>query len=161
MEGTCTCFIKVLSANSPPFSLIYYYLFKISFLIYTCLSENILNYVYLIYSLFFRYPYSGGSYGGYGSGYGAYSSGYGAYNNNNTYNTFLTEINNLPAIQSLQSVVHTAGSVSVMLESCYSAVLASFQAMVGVADQFSKVLFDFELSLTLWCTFYSLSGFQC
>ena len=97
------------------------------------------------YSLFFRYPYSGGSYGGYGSGYGAYSSGYGAYNNNNTYNTFLTEINNLPAIQSLQSVVHTAGSVSVMLESCYSAVLASFQAMVGVADQFSKVLSDLKI----------------
>jgi len=86
-----------------------------------------------------RYPYQGGSYGGYGSGYGAYNSSYGAYNNNSNYNTFITEINNLPAIQSLQSVVNTAGSVSVMLESCYNAVLASFQAMVGVADQFSKV----------------------
>jgi len=75
---------------------------------------------------------------GYSTRYGGYgSSGYGSYGNG--YNNLMAELNNLPALQSLQSVVQTFGSVSVMMESCYNAVITSFQAMMGVADQFSKV----------------------
>ncbi len=44
-----------------------------------------------------------------------------------------------PAFQSIESVVQAVSSVSLMLESTYTAVRASFQAVLGVAEQFSNM----------------------
>jgi len=51
----------------------------------------------------------------------------------------LAEASSLPAFQTIQSVVQTFGSVSMMLESTFHAVHSSFQAVLTVVDQFSKM----------------------
>lgn len=90
-------------------------------------------------------PYSSfGGYGGYGGGYG----GYGGFNRfgspqeqNYTTNSFVrqAEENSRVAFQSVESVVQAFGAVSMMMESTYFAVYNSFRAVIGVADQFSRV----------------------
>lgn len=44
-----------------------------------------------------------------------------------------------PAFQSIESVVHAVGSVSMMLESTFHALYSSYQAVLGVADQFTRL----------------------
>lgn len=50
----------------------------------------------------------------------------------------MAEESSLPAFQTVESIVHAFGSVSMMLESTYHAVQTSFQAVLGVVSQFSK-----------------------
>ena len=50
----------------------------------------------------------------------------------------LAEESSMPAFQSIESIVHAFGSVSMMLESTFHAVHSSFQAVLGVAEHFSK-----------------------
>jgi len=45
----------------------------------------------------------------------------------------------MPAFQSIESIVHAFGSVSMMLESTFHAVHSSFQAVLGVAEHFTKM----------------------
>lgn len=103
-------------------------------------------------------PYSfntTGSYGGFGgfggSGFGGYSGGYSGYNSYgsygrtgfgpNTENRFIAaaEESSQPAFQSLESIVQAFGSVSMMLDSTLNAVYSSFRAVLGVADQFTRL----------------------
>lgn len=95
------------------------------------------------------------SYGGYGGspygGYGSYGGAYGGYGGYNRYgmmgnmppdeNGFVqvAEESSRQAFQSIESIVHAFGSVSMMLESTYSAVHSSFRAVLGVADHFSRM----------------------
>jgi len=51
----------------------------------------------------------------------------------------IAEESSLPAFQTIQSVVQTFGSVSMMLESSFHAVHSSFQAVLAVVEQFSKM----------------------
>lgn len=51
----------------------------------------------------------------------------------------LAEESSLPAFQSIESIVHAFGSVSMMLESTFHAVHSSFQAVLGVAEHFTKM----------------------
>lgn len=51
----------------------------------------------------------------------------------------LAEHSVIPAFQSIESIVSTFTSVSTMLESSYHAVRASFQAIIGVAEQLSRM----------------------
>jgi len=73
----------------------------------------------------------------YGGGYPS-TGGYGSYPAPNGFIS-LAEQSVLPAFQSIESIVHAFGSVSMMLESTYHAVRASFQAVLGVADNLSRV----------------------
>ncbi|KAK3880476.1 hypothetical protein Pcinc_015023 [Petrolisthes cinctipes] len=95
-----------------------------------------------------------GNYGGYGS-YGNYGVGtYGGYGNMGRYgmiggpsnlpvdeNGFirLAEESSRPAFESIESIVHAVGSVSMMLESTYHAVHSSFRAVLGVAEHFGRM----------------------
>jgi len=99
---------------------------------------------------------SAGSYGGFG-GYGGagfgggYGGGYGGYNSMGSYgrtgfgpsndNRFIAaaEESSQPAFQSLESIVQAFGSVSMMLDSTLNAVYSSFRAVLGMADQFSRL----------------------
>ncbi len=92
-------------------------------------------------------PYGGSSmFGGgmYGGGYGSSFGGYGM----NSYGqgqfgpggfARMAEENSRQAFQSIESIVQAFGSVSMMLESTYSAVFNSFRAVLGVADHFSRL----------------------
>ena len=51
----------------------------------------------------------------------------------------MAEESSQPAFQSLESIVHAFGSISMMLESTLSAVYSSFRAVLGMADQFSRM----------------------
>ena len=82
--------------------------------------------------------YGGGGYGGYG-GYGR-AAMYG-HNPPDESSDFIriAEESSRQAFQSIESIVHAFGSVSMMLESTYFAVHSSFRAVLGVADHFSKL----------------------
>lgn len=103
-----------------------------------------------------------GSYGGFGTGnmYSPYGSGmYGSsmYSGYDTMgmnrfrqvdvqpNSFvrMAEENSRQAFQSIEGIVQAFGSVSMMLESTYSAVYNSFRAVIGVADHFSRMRANF------------------
>ncbi|CAL4113247.1 unnamed protein product, partial [Meganyctiphanes norvegica] len=101
-----------------------------------------------------------GSYGGYGGtgGYGGGYGGYGGYGTFGGYNRFgmgmpphpidngfiqLAEESSRPAFQSIESIVHAFGSVSMMLESTYHAVHSSFRAVLGVAEHFTRMKSQF------------------
>lgn len=77
-------------------------------------------------------PYSTGMYGGYGGQYGA---------NTGEYNSFArhAEENSRQAFQSVESIVNAFTSVSMMLDSTFQAVYNSFRAVIGVADNFSRL----------------------
>ena len=87
--------------------------------------------------------YGSGMYGGYGSSYG----GYGGYGMNRygpqeyTQNGFVrqAEESSRQAFQSIESVVQAFGSVTMMLESTFYAVYNSFRAVIGVADNFTRL----------------------
>uniref|UniRef100_A0A2R5L9J5 Peroxisomal membrane protein PEX13 n=1 Tax=Ornithodoros turicata TaxID=34597 RepID=A0A2R5L9J5_9ACAR len=106
-------------------------------------------------------PFGGSGYGMYGSGFGSiyggnYGScgGYGSYGGYGGYGSFypgrwgsssegplarLAEHGSRPAFQSVEALVQAFGSVAMMLESSYHALVTSFRAVVGVADQASRL----------------------
>ena len=88
--------------------------------------------------------YGMGGYGGYGAGYGGYGSRYGMYGqgpSTGDENDFvrIAEESSRQAFQSIESIVHAFGSVSMMLESTYFAVHSSFRAVLGVADHITRL----------------------
>ena len=110
-------------------------------------------------------PYSS-MYGGYGSSmYGGYS-GYGGmgYNrfgygqNMNEYNSFarMAEESSRPAFQSIESIVGAFSSVSMMLDSTFQAVYNSFRAVIGVADNFSRMRIQFAQVFSAFAVFRTL-----
>jgi len=84
--------------------------------------------------------FSSAGYGGLG-GLGGYSTGFGSPADGPIENRFiqLAEESSMPAFQAIGSVVHAFGSISMMLESSFHAVHSSFQAVLGVAEHFSKM----------------------
>ncbi|XP_067678349.1 peroxisomal membrane protein PEX13-like [Haliotis asinina] len=94
-------------------------------------------------------PYS--SYGGglYNSPYSSYGSygygGYGGYNrfgtNQDSMSTFAREAeeNSRPAFQAIENVVSAVNSVGMMMDSTFQAVYNSFRAVIGVADNMSRL----------------------
>lgn len=84
-------------------------------------------------------PYMTGGFGGY-SPYSRIGMGYGMGNNIGN-NSFVqqAESNAQGAFQSVESVVSAVSSISMMLESTYMALHNSFRAVLGVADQFSRL----------------------
>lgn len=87
--------------------------------------------------------YGGGMYGGYGS-YGM--NRYGMYGGTNVQpNSFVqqAEDSSRQAFQSIESIVQAFGSVSMMMESTFYAVYNSFRAVIGVADQFTRMKMHF------------------
>lgn len=95
-------------------------------------------------------------YGGYGSnmnyrGYGNYGS-YGGMSGFNSYNQFggpsgdvenrfvqLAEESTRPAFQSIETMVHTFSSVTMMLESTFFAMTSSFRAILSVAENVGRL----------------------
>ncbi|ELU04457.1 hypothetical protein CAPTEDRAFT_163996 [Capitella teleta] len=114
--------------------------------------------------------YGGGMYGG-GMGYGS-SMGYGGgmYGGMNRYgggaygmqqdspNTFVqqAEDSSRQAFQSIESIVQAFGSVSMMLESTFYAVYNSFRAVIGVADQFTRMRMHFAQIFSAFAVIRSL-----
>lgn len=89
-------------------------------------------------------PYSGSFGSGYG-GYGGYnrpgyfgSDGYQGMPDEESFMQ-MAENSSRPAFQSIESIVHAVGSVSMMLESTFHAVYSSFRAVIGVADHFTRM----------------------
>ncbi|BFZ16835.1 hypothetical protein BsWGS_19874 [Bradybaena similaris] len=92
-----------------------------------------------------------GGYGGYSSplGYGGmYSSPYSSYGGGYGYNrtgdvrsTFAlhAEESSRPAFESIESIVFAVNSVGMMLDSTFQAVYNSFRAVIGVADNFTRL----------------------
>lgn len=96
--------------------------------------------------------YGRGGYGGYGmNGQMPHMPGQdNRYSTNNYDLRFLTccpfcsfiqmaEESSRPAFQSLESMVHAFGSVSMMLESTFFAIHSSFRAVLGVAENFGRM----------------------
>ncbi|XP_045120236.1 peroxisomal membrane protein PEX13-like isoform X2 [Portunus trituberculatus] len=83
--------------------------------------------------------YGNGMYGGTYRGYGQY--GMGGMPDMSDDNGFLqiAENSSRQAFQSIESIVHAFGSVSMMLESTYHAVYSTFRAVLGVADHFNRM----------------------
>ncbi|XP_064104625.1 peroxisomal membrane protein PEX13-like isoform X2 [Macrobrachium nipponense] len=84
--------------------------------------------------------YGGSMFGGYGSygGYGQYGSMGSSLPDENRF-IQVAEDSSRQAFQSIESIVHAFGSVSMMLESTYHAVYSSFRAVLGVAEHFSRM----------------------
>lgn len=83
-------------------------------------------------------------YGGMGGGMGGYGSyGYNRYGMQGDVpgSAFarVAEENSRPAFQSIESIVQAVNSVSMMLDSSFQAVYSSFRAVIGVADNFSRL----------------------
>lgn len=78
-----------------------------------------------------------GGYGSYG-GYGQYGSMGSSLPDENRF-IQVAEDSSRQAFQSIESIVHAFGSVSMMLESTYHAVYSSFRAVLGVAEHFSRM----------------------
>ena len=103
----------------------------------------------------YNYGYGAGFNSGSMYGYGRYPSyGYGYPGNgvNASPNRFvqLAEESSLPAFQSIESIVHAFGSVSMMLESTFHAVHSSFQAVLGVAEHFTKMKLQISQVFYRW-----------
>lgn len=86
------------------------------------------------------YGYGGYNRMGYGSPY------YGA--NGNGDFVRLAEEQSRTAFQSVESIVQAFSSVSMMMESTLNAIYSSFRAVLGVADQFSRLKFQLSQILT-------------
>ncbi|XP_059486010.1 peroxisomal membrane protein PEX13 [Neocloeon triangulifer] len=88
-------------------------------------------------------PYSSyGMMGGYGRGYGGVGQyGQMPYGHAAAESRFIrmAEENSRPAFESLESMVHAFGSVSMMMESTFYAVHSSFRAVLGVAENFGRM----------------------
>lgn len=94
----------------------------------------------------------GGMYGGYG-GYGYSGIGYGGYRPGmgpEPPNSFvrIAEESSRPAFQSIENIVQAVTSVSMMLDSTYQAVYNSFRAVLGVADNFTRMKTHFAQVLS-------------
>lgn len=91
---------------------------------------------------------------GYG-GYGMNRYGYGAQND---YNSFarMAEESSRPAFQSIESIVGAFSSVSMMLDSTFQAVFNSFRAVIGVADNFSRMKMQFAQIFSAFALFRTL-----
>ncbi|XP_014208946.1 probable peroxisomal membrane protein PEX13 [Copidosoma floridanum] len=103
------------------------------------------------------------SYGGYGSGWNGYNRfgsmgmGYGSYGYNPSYSMYgqnqwggpsgdvenrfvqYAEESTRPAFQSIEAMVQTFSSLTMMLESTFFAMTSSFRALLGVADNMGKL----------------------
>lgn len=83
-------------------------------------------------------------YGGYSSMYSPYSS-YGAYGYNRlgdvARSTFAqhAEETSRPAFESIETIVNVVNSIGMMLDSTFQAVYNSFRAVIGVADNFTRL----------------------
>ena len=77
---------------------------------------------------------------GYGGGYGGYNR-CGSYGSQSMSSPFVrrAEESSQAAFQSVESVVHAFGSISMMLESTHFAMLNTFRAVLGAADHFSRL----------------------
>lgn len=66
---------------------------------------------------------------------------YSNYGNQSTGSSFVrrAEENSQAAFQSVESIVHAFGSISMMLESTHFAMLNTFRAVLGAADHFSRM----------------------
>ena len=90
-----------------------------------------------------------GSYGGYSpySSYGSYGyGGMGGYGGNDYMGSSIArqaEESSRPAFQSIESIVQAFTSVSMMLDSTFQAVYNSFRAVIGVADNFTRLKTQF------------------
>lgn len=110
-----------------------------------------------------------GSYGGMGMGMGSYGMGggyggygghgmggmYGGYNRFGGFNDIdsrfiqMAEESSRPAFDSIQSCVNAVGSVAMMLESTFFAITSSFRAILGVAENVSRLK---SLFAQVWST---------
>ncbi|XP_061165961.1 peroxisomal membrane protein PEX13-like [Saccostrea echinata] len=99
------------------------------------------------YSSFGMSGYGGYSpYSSYGSSYGYGYGGIGGYNRMGYGDDYgqnslarLAEESSRPAFQSIESIVNAFTSVSMMLDSTFQAMYNSFRAVVGVADNFTRL----------------------
>jgi len=107
-------------------------------------------------------PYYGGmsnfsSYGGYGGigGYNRMPYGSPYYGGANESGDFvrLAEEQSRTAFQSIESILQAFSSVSMMLESTLNAFYSSFRAVLGVADQFTRLKLQFSQILTTFAVF--------
>lgn len=101
-----------------------------------------------------------GGYGGYGGGlggYGSYGGGYGSYGGGYGYSPYgsgqmggpsgdvedrfvqYAEESTRPAFQSIEAMVHTFSSVTMMLESTFFAMTSSFRAILSVAENMGRL----------------------
>ncbi|GAB6028928.1 Peroxisomal membrane protein PAS20 [Chamberlinius hualienensis] len=96
-------------------------------------SSGPTGYGYSPYSSMFSRPMFSSYGGGYGMGYNPYTEV--------SQNGFvqMAEESSRPAFQSIESIVHAVGSVSMMLESTYGALYSSFRAVLGVAHHFGQM----------------------
>lgn len=101
-------------------------------------------------------PYSSmyGGYGGYGS-YGYNRFGYGQGDPNSSF-ARMAEESSRPAFQSIESIVGAFSSVSMMLDSTFQAVYNSFRAVIGVADNFSRMKMQFAQIFSAFALFRTL-----
>lgn len=92
------------------------------------------------YSPYSRFSPSGmyGGYGGYRTPYSRFGVPPDSYNSHSSF-VQLAEESTRPAFESIESVVDIVGSISMMLESTYHAVYSSYNAILGVVDQFSRL----------------------
>ncbi|KAJ8710099.1 hypothetical protein PYW07_009465 [Mythimna separata] len=96
-----------------------------------------------------------GGYGGYGMGgmggmYGGYNRfGMGGFDGDSRF-IQMAEESSRPAFDSIQSCVNAVGSVAMMLESTFFAITSSFRAILGVADNVSRLKSMFA---QVWSTF--------
>lgn len=107
----------------------------------TTYSNHLSRPYYSSYNSYSPYSSYGGSmFGGYGSygGYGQYGSMGSSLPDENRF-IQVAEDSSRQAFQSIESIVHAFGSVSMMLESTYHAVYSSFRAVLGVAEHFSRM----------------------
>ncbi|KAK0177482.1 hypothetical protein PV328_001532 [Microctonus aethiopoides] len=83
-----------------------------------------------------------GSYGGYGGSY-PYSSGYGQFGGPSgdveTRLVQFAEESSRPAFQSIESIINTFSSITMMLESTFFAMTSSFRAILSVAENVGRV----------------------
>jgi peroxin-13 len=89
----------------------------------------------------------GGMYGG-GGAMGPYSSGGGGDNRF----VRLAEENSRPAFESIQSIVHTFGSINMMFESTYYALHSSFRAVLSVVEHFTRMKLQFSQFMSAFAT---------
>lgn len=105
-----------------------------------------------------------GGYGGmYSSPYSSYGTGYGGYGHNrgigmDDYNGFArqAEDNSRQAFQSIESIVNAFTSVSMMLDSTFQAVYNSFRAVIGVADNFTRLKLQLSHVFSAFALFRTL-----
>ena len=107
-----------------------------------------------MYSSPYSSMYGGGGYGNYG-GYGYNRFGYGQ---GDSYSSFArqAEESSRPAFQSIESIVGAFSSVSMMLDSTFQAVYNSFRAVIGVADNFSRMKMQFAQIFSAFALFRTL-----